>query len=239
MNYSKFDILIVCNGYSQRLDACLYFWEHMNYPKDSFRITISTWEKDRETLSVILKHSNNQIIEIITAPYCDLDFHHKGKMIENAYNSIKNKVHDFIIMSDADIIFNSETLNDINDVIVSSRKDEIIISSLREEILEKDLINVFFEKYQYMKNIDWPWRNLSIKIKSPSPFMGWFLSFSSKHISKIDFIKYHEGYDLIDWKILGQLLSMGLRKKILYMPDMPLHMPHGEKGANWKGIKLN
>ena len=236
MNYKSFDILIVCNGYSQRLSACLYFWEKMNYPKNKYRIIVSTWIKDHETLKVLSKHVEKDILNIAIATNEDSDFHNKGKMIKNSFNLINRRMNEFILMSDADIIFHSETLNEINSLILSSKKEKII-SSLREDILENEL-DIFFKNYRHTKNTDWAWKNLSFQINSPSPFMGWFLSFPSKYLSKINFIESHKGYDTIDWKIYGQLLSMNLKKEIIFFEFMPLHIPHGKKGANWMGVNI-
>ena len=237
MNYTKFDILIVCNGYSKRLDACLHFWEKSYYSKNNYRIIISTWDKDHKTLDVISKYLDRKILNVIVALNHDSDFHNKGKMIQNAFEIIKDNLYDFVFMSDADMIFHPETLVNMNYITSSSK--EIMISSFREDVIENEVEEILLnEKYKFKKNIDWPWSNLSLQIRSPSPFMGWFLSFHSSFLSKINFLINHEGYDVIDWKIYGQLLSIGLKEKILHTMHMPLHMSHGKKGSNWSGITV-
>ena len=230
MNYYQFNIIISCIGYSKQLEACLWYWNNSSYPKNKFNIIISTIRKDIETLRIIKKYDVNYIL-------LDKNIHNKGLAISNSINLLKSlKVEDssYLMLSDADMIFPDNTLNCLNLFLIEH--DNCVVSSRREDIDELD-IPMFFSEYPKNKK-DWVWQNLKRKIISPSPFMGWFLSYPYNISNKIDYNINHQGYDCIDWKIYGQLKTMGLKEDLLYLDNVPLHLYHGEKGKNWKGIDI-
>lgn len=227
MNFPKFEIFIVCIGYSKNLEACLYYWSHMKY--SNFRIHIITYIKDIETINVCKNYSDINIII-----YNEKDYHHKGKMLEYGMQNVKD-IGDYIFFSDADIIFDSSLLLKCTNLI--AEKEDIIISSIREGIHKIDL-DLFFSNYKKYQ-IGWVWENITKDIIMPSSFMGWFTIFPSKYLAKLDFHTRHKGYDIIDWKITQQLSFFGLKKILLHMDNYPLHIYHGNKGANWKGVNIN
>lgn len=224
MNFPKFNIVITCTGYARQLDVCLYYWSQMKYY--NYKIYVITYIKDIATINVCEQYQNVNFI-----PYDGDKFHHKGYIINYGLSLIEDKA-DYTILSDADMIFSPSTLlRTANSIIEQNDK---VISSLREDIAERDL-PLFFSNYK-IKNVNWVWENISVEILSPSPFMGWFLVFPSSYINKIDFITEHQGYDVIDWKIFGQLASFGLQKEVIHIDNCPLHIYHGPKGSNWRGI---
>ena len=224
MNFPKFNIIIVCTGYASQLKICLHYWSQMKYC--NYEIFIITYIKDIATINVCEQYKNVNFIL-----YDGEKFHHKGQLIDYGLSMIKNK-GDYTILSDADMIFSPSTL--LRTANSLAEQDNKIISSLREDISERDL-PLLFSSYK-TKNVNWVWENISVEILSPSPFMGWFLAFPSSYIDKIDFITDHQGYDIVDWKIFGQLVSYGLKKEIIYIDNCPLHIYHGPKGSNWRGI---
>jgi hypothetical protein len=228
MNFLQFNIIVVCIGYAKELDACLWYWKHSSYPR--FSLTIVTTKKDLETLKVVQKYMSD-----LSASYVlvENNWHNKGSAIQSGLSLLKAEPESYIILSDADILFPENFLNRLN---LSLLEQEGIRSSMREDLDELDL-ELFFREYAG-KPTDWAWKCLKRQILSPSPFMGWFLAFPYSVTSKIDFQVEHQGYDVVDWKVYGQLKSLGLKEKPLYLDNPPLHLYHGEKGKNWKGVEL-
>jgi len=241
MKYKTFDILIVCNYYSNYLNASLFYWNNVLYNKELYRIIIISSNKDYETARVVYNYINNGFFNICLIPYSGNDYNNKGLMINYCYNIIKKiGLNQFLFLTDADIIFPPDILLKTSCNFIESEK--LLISSYREDI-SKDDIDLFFKLYNNNENNKyWVWENIKREVLYPSPFMGWFLTFKSDYLNKIDTIKLdsiksHVGYDVIDYKIYGQLKSLGLYEKIIYFDNVPLHIYHGKKGENWKGIK--
>ncbi len=221
----KFDIIIICIGHSERLEASLYYWSHMKY--NNYQIHVITYVKDIKTIDICKKYLNTRCVI-----YENDDCHNKGKMIKYGISSIEN-IGEYIMLSDADIIFSPSTLLRISNSFMEGNE---IISSYREDISERDIL-LFFSRYKE-ENINWVWENISLETIYPSPFMGWFLAFPSYYVNKINFIINHSGYDVVDWKIFSQLQNIGLKKKLIHINNVPLHIYHGNKGEQWKGINL-
>lgn len=222
----KFDIIIVCIGCSERLDACLYYWSNMKY--SNYEIHVVTYIKDIKTIDVCSKYLNVNVVIYNNKNDC----HNKGKMIEYGISSIKN-IGEYLFLSDADIIFSPSTLMRVANSFTENNK---IISSYREDISEYH-VPLFFSNYRN-EDINWVWENLSLETISPAPFMGWFLVFPSHYIDRIDFIVNHRGYDEIDWRVFYQLQKLGLKPEKIHIDNVPLHIYHGKKGEQWRGINL-
>ena len=224
MHLPKFNIIIVCTDYAPQLNICLHYWSKMKY--GNYEIFVVTYIKDIATINACERYSKANVV-----PYDGKKFHNKGYLIDFGISSIKDK-GDYIILSDADMVFSPSTLMRTANSFME--KGEKIISSLREDISDRDL-PLFCSNY-YSGDINWVWDNISTEIISPSPFMGWFLVFPSSYIKKINFVPNHQGYDVVDWKIFGQLVSCGLKKEVIHIDNSPLHIYHGPKGSNWRGI---
>jgi hypothetical protein len=210
------------------LDASLFYWSKAKYPK--FRISIITHQQDLDTQKIVSNYLNLLNINLII--YSGDKKNHKGFLIKHAIDRIR-QTNDYIILSDADMIFEQNVLERTN--ISLNKNDNRIISSIREDISSLD-INLFLENFRKEKEL-WPWEDLRKESSYRSSFMGWFLVFPSKYIKDIDFIGEHNGYDYFDWKIYGQLINLKLEEKLIYFDYTPLHLFHGEKGKNWKGIE--
>lgn len=234
MNFQSFDIIIVCNGYSKYLDACLFYWSHISYPRNKYRITIVTTSKDLKTTSIVCKY-RPEIDNLNLLIYKGDKYNNKGHMLRYACMRIGKSLNDFFMFSDADMVFPPNFLVRLNQSFLVNRKQ--LITSHREDISQIDL-DLFFNKFRSEKRITWVWDNIKREIISQSPFMGWFLACPWENILKLKFIENHKGYDVVDWKIYGQLTSMDLQDKILHLDLTPLHIYHGNKGSNWQGVEL-
>lgn len=221
MNYSKFSIVIVCLGYAKQLEACLWHWRNCSYP--NFQIVVATSRKDTPTLEVV-----QQFQKDLKLTYVLVEEHRKGQAISQAVNFLKDP--EWIVLSDADVLFPENALNCLNLSVIENPRG--VFSAKREDLVDIDL---FYQEYQ-KSTPDWAWRSLKRKILSPSPFMGWFLTFPAD--LPVDYQVKHQGYDSVDWKIYGQLKSLGLKEELIYFENPPLHLYHGEKGKNWKGVEL-
>lgn len=219
----KYDVIIICNNYSERLEAVLFYWSQMDY---AFTLHVVTNQQDLKTQKVVSSYIDK--INIRLHIYSGNKIHNKGYLIKYCLDRIQES--DYIVLTDADMVFHKDLLLKTSLYL----NEETLISSFREDISEID-VDLFFSLYK-KKRYTWVWDDVKREMVSRSPFMGWFLVFPFKVVNKIDFHVNHEGYDIIDWKIYGQLLSLGLKERLVYFDYSPLHIYHGEKGKNWKGI---
>jgi cellulose synthase/poly-beta-1,6-N-acetylglucosamine synthase-like glycosyltransferase len=194
-------------------------------------MTIICHQKDLDTQKVVGKYLNCiENIRIIV--YSGNKIHNKGYIIK--YGLDKINARDYIILSDADMIFHKDTLSRTNIALISNTR--CVLSSTREDISKFD-VDLFMNNYMNEEYL-WPWEHLKREVISSSPFMGWFLVFTHEVIEKLDFSIKHQGYDVFDWKLFGQLTKEGLQKRLIKFDFAPLHIYHGEKGKNWQGVDL-
>lgn len=229
MNLPSFEVVIVCSGYAKYLAASLSFWANAQY--DDFSVTVITSSEDEDTFDVVSALRN---LDVRLLACRSVNFHKKGRMLKHAIARPFGQPKDFVFMTDADMIFSSDTLSRVAAAFVSW--PDSVVSSVREEISSID-VDLFLSEHA-SRDGSWPWESLKRSIDRPSPFMGWMLAFPWRSAVGIDYQDDHDGYDTIDWKIHGQLVSSGLTPRLLRLDCPPLHVHHGKKGVNWKGVQV-
>jgi len=234
MNFKKFDIIIVSNGYSDKLRASLYYWMLMNYSKANYRVIVATSSKDKATLECLSSYQERSYGSLIVVPHVGNNYHNKGLLMSECCKIAQNTKSDLTMFTDADMIFYPDLLVRLSLSYLENGMQ--LTSSTREDIDPEDL-DLFMENYS-RNNVGWIWDNVKRKIESPSPFMGWFLVFPSSIRENLDFNEDHSGYDIVDWKMFGQLKNMGLKENMIHLDNSPLHIHHGPKGANWRGLNF-
>lgn len=229
MSCTRFDIVVVCAGYGERLAASLHYWSRMSYDEDLFRILVATRAGDGATAAAVArsKMRNVRLVE-----FGGREFNNKGLMIRFSLARTPEPLGDYVVLSDADMIFYPGFLAKLAQAV--AEKGDAVFSSMREDISEVD-VDRFLRRHA-AERPDWAWKDVAVEVTSPSPFMGWFLAFPRRFAGRLDYMVDRPGYDVVDWMILKQLSNLGLARHLVGLDLAPLHIYHGPKGANWSGV---